>query len=132
MSNTESITPLGIKLAKIINKIRKDNNITYKQMCLMLKNNGYEIQEANLRRLGTGVASSLPVYVANGLAKTFDNTISSSELLNAMGLEFIVDDNLSDDEKALIMHIRAYPFETQSTLIESLKLAINNFVKIVT
>ena len=49
MSNTESSTPLGIKLAKIINKIRKDNHITYRQMCMMLKNNGYEIQEANLR-----------------------------------------------------------------------------------
>ena len=132
MSSKETSISLGMKLATIINKIRKENNITYRQMCLMLKNNGYEIQEANLRRLGTGVASSLPVYVANALAKTFDNTISSSELLNAMGLEFIVDDNLSDEEKALIMHIRAYPAETQRTLIESLKLAINNFVKIVT
>ena len=132
MSNTESSIPLGTKLAKIINKIRKENNITYRQMCMMLKSNGYEIQEANLRRLGTGVASSLPVYVANALATTFDNTISSTELLNAMGLEFIVDDNLSDEEKSLIMHIRAYPIETQRTLIESLKLAINNFVKIVT
>tara|TARA_A100001037_G_C15070681_1_gene599282 strand:- start:582 stop:980 length:399 start_codon:yes stop_codon:yes gene_type:complete len=132
MSSKETSISLGMKLATIINKIRKENNITYRQMCLMLKNNGYEIQEANLRRLGTGVASSLPVYVANALAKTFDNTISSSELLNAMGLEFIVDDNLSDEEKALIMHIRAYPAETQRTLIESLKLAINNFVKVVT
>ncbi len=132
MSSKERSISLGMKLATIINKIRKENNITYRQMCLMLKNNGYEIQEANLRRLGTGVASSLPVYVANALAKTFDNTISSSELLNAMGLEFIVDDNLSDEEKALIMHIRAYPSETQRTLIESLKLAINNFVKVVT
>ena len=132
MSSKERSISLGMKLATIINKIRKENNITYRQMCLMLKNNGYEIQEANLRRLGTGVASSLPVYVANALAKTFDNTISSSELLNAMGLEFIVDDNLSDEEKALIMHIRAYPAETQRTLIESLKLAINNFVKVVT
>ena len=74
----------------------------------------------------------MPVYVANALATTFDRTISSTELLNAMGLEFIVDDNLSDEEKSLIMHIRAYPVETQRTLIESLKLAINNFVKIVT
>ena len=39
MSNTESSIPLGTKLAKIINKIRKENNITYRQMCMVLKSN---------------------------------------------------------------------------------------------
>ena len=119
------------KIQNLITKIRKSNNITYEQMSVILTKSGYTVQSTSLRRLGVGKTQSIPVYLANGLVKCFGLSISTNEVLSASGYEFLLDDNLSDYERELIISLRLVPDDARNGIVQSLKMYLNTFSKYV-
>ena len=112
------------KIPEIISNIRSDNNITYEQMATILSKAGYPVQSTSLRRLAVGKAQTIPVYLANGLIKCFGLSVSTSEILYACGYEFVLDDQLQDHERELILALRQVPEDAQIGIVQSMKMGL--------